>query len=491
MRHDSNSVDEDEKESLDFEATKEMVNLIVRAPLRRPKLAAAIFLLLTALGILAALFVTPLYTASEVLVITRNVITPTIGQQNAPPQDYDPTAGIWEAVKGRDNLTKLAQQTHLADKIRAPGDGPPLTDEAKLQLAVKMLEYRLNIKADGNTVAFVAEWTDAQTAYDLARGAVLNFLETRKADEISKYSEAIKLVEKSEQEERDGIDQALQDFMKLKWGVSPGSSTAGATSPSPGAQSPAAAAPAAATPAVASPVRPLGVGGPDVDLAKRLDDKKQQIRQTEEEWHRAQTEAHARLNELLVKFTPSHPSVIAQQSQVDRLSEEPANLKALKNEERSLIRELESQMTIKTDSRSAARPSGPIFVTPSVGTSRTPISKQDLEVSDPQSAMALEALQGRTRKFNEYSDNVSAMRLQLELARKAFETRYRTFKPAELPTKPKYPVRVILVWGGALLGLLLSIGVAAALDLASGRFIEPWQVRRRLALPVLGEVAGP
>ena len=65
------------------------------------------------------------------------------------------------------------------------------------------------------------------------------------------------------------------------------------------------------------------------------------------------------------------------------------------------------------------------------------------------------------------------------------------FKPAELPTKPKYPVRVILVFGGALLGLFLSIGVAAALDLASGRFIEPWQVRRRLALPVLGEVAGP
>lgn len=487
MRHDNNSADEEEKESLDYEATKEMVNLIVRAPLRRPKLAAAIFLLLTALGILAALFVTPLYTASEVLVITRNVITPNIGQQNAPPQEYDPTAGIWEAVKGRDSLTKLAQQTHLADKIRALGEGPPLTEDGKLQLAVKTLDYRLNIKPDGNTVAFVADWTDAQTAYDLARGAVLNFLETRKADEISKISEAINLVEKSAQDERDGIDQALQDFMKLKWGGSAGSSSGGAATPSPAA--PLSAVPAGGAPATPA-VRPLAAGGPDVDLAKRLEDKKQQIRQTEEEWHRAQTEAGTRLNELLVKFTPSHPSVIAQQAQVDRLSEEPANLKALKNEERSLIRELESQMSIKSD-RPAPRTGGPIYISPSLGSSRTPISKQDLEVSDPQSAMALEALQGRAHKFNEYADQVSAMRLQLELARKAFETRYRSFKPAELPTKPKYPVRVILVWGGALLGLFLSIGVAAALDLASGRFIEPWQVRRRLALPVLGEVAGP
>jgi capsular polysaccharide biosynthesis protein len=488
MRHDNNSVDEEEKESLDYEATKEMVNLIVRAPLRRPKLAAAIFLLLTALGILAALFVTPLYTASEVLVITRNVITPNIGQQNAPPQEYDPTAGIWEAVKGRDSLVKLAQQTHLADKIRAPGEGPPLTEDGKLQLAVKTLEYRLNIKPDGNTVAFVAEWTDAQTAYDLARGAVLNFLETRKADEISKISEAINLVEKSAQDERDGIDQALQDFIKLKMGWSPGSSSGAAASTSPGAPAP--VAPVGAAPAATPSVRPMAAGGPDVDLAKRLEDKKQQIRQTEEEWHRAQTEATARLNDLLVKFTPSHPSVIAQQSQADRLSEEPGNLKALKSEERSLIRELEAQMSLKGD-RPAPRPGGPIYIPPSLGTSRTPISKQDLEVSDPQSAMALEALQSRAHKFNEYADQVSAMRLQLELARKAFETRYRAFKPAELPTKPKYPVRVILVWGGALLGLFLSIGVAAALDLASGRFIEPWQVKRRLALPVLGEVAGP
>lgn len=481
MRHDNSSTDEEEKESIDYEATKEMVNLVVRAPLRHPKLSAAIFLVLTALGIVAAFFVTPMYQASEVLVITRNVLTPTIGQQqNGPPQDYDPSAGVWEAVKGRDSLIKLAQQVHLADRLRLASD-QPLTEEAKLQVAVKLLDDRFQIKGDGNTVSFITQWTDAQTAYDLAKGSVLNFLETRKGDEIAKISEAINLLEKSAKEEREGIDQALQDFMKLKTGWSGKSNLAPAVS---GAVA-AAPAPAYRPPAAATV-------GPDVDLAKRLEDKKQQIKQTEDEWHRAQTEAAARLNELLLKFTPSHPSVIAQQTQIERLAEEPANLKALKNEERSLIRELETQMGAKIAAAPTGGNSAPVIIPQlsSLGTPRT-MSKQDLEVADPASAVALDGLQSRVRKFNDYSDQIRDKRLQLELARKAFESRYRTFKPAEMPSKPKMPMRVLLVWGGALLGLFLSIGVAAALDLASGRFIEPWQVKRRLALPVLGEVAGP
>jgi len=143
---------------------------LLRAARRHPSVIVGVFILPMALGIGAALFVTPLYTASEVLV--------TAG---------DAPSGVWEAVKGRENLVKLAQRTHLADKVSY---SEPLTEEGKLQLAVRALEYRLNIRPlDGNAIAIIADWTDGQTAYDLAHGAVLDFLETREGYRTLKPAE--------------------------------------------------------------------------------------------------------------------------------------------------------------------------------------------------------------------------------------------------------------------------------------------------------------
>jgi uncharacterized membrane protein YcjF (UPF0283 family) len=52
-------------------------------------------------------------------------------------------------------------------------------------------------------------------------------------------------------------------------------------------------------------------------------------------------------------------------------------------------------------------------------------------------------------------------------------------------------VRLFWFGGGLGLGILLAILGTAAMDLARGRFIEPWQVKRRLDLPVLGEASPP
>ena len=44
---------------------------------------------------------------------------------------------------------------------------------------------------------------------------------------------------------------------------------------------------------------------------------------------------------------------------------------------------------------------------------------------------------------------------------------------------------------GLVLSVLLAFFVAAAKDLSGGLFLEAWQVRRKLSIPILAEVESP
>src|SRR5262249_3907734 len=114
MKHVSSSiVDDSDDESFDFAAAKDMLALFVRAPVRRRKLAAAIFVLVALAAGLASFKLNPTYEAQAAIVVQKNATLPTFGEtaKNAPNNDFDPAAGVSEAVKGRDNLVSLVRQT--------------------------------------------------------------------------------------------------------------------------------------------------------------------------------------------------------------------------------------------------------------------------------------------------------------------------------------------------------------------------------------------
>jgi capsular polysaccharide biosynthesis protein len=484
MRHDSRSMDDDsDDESFDLESTKEMASLVLRSPRRHPKLAALVFLSVAILGMVAALLIKPTFQSEAIILVQRNVALPAFGENQRNAQnDVDPAAGVQESVKGRENLISLVRQTHLTERYDGFKGQP--TEEEKVQALAKLLEFKVNVKTDGTTVTFSAEWSDPQTAYDLVAAAVHNFLDGRNTAEVSIISDSITLLEEHAKNERQGIDGAMEEFISLK----NGGKGAAAPPPAPGADG---AAPVYRP----RPVIPIELGT-DPDIAKKLEDKKQQIKETEEERRRQLSELKTQMAGLLGTYTPSHPAVTALQRKIDTLAEEPANLVALKNEERSLLSQIAAATGAKNDAlKAAARAGGPMPVMTAVptgaGKTATPLTKQDLEVSDPASAMALSKMQNRIHKYEEFMDQISAAKLQLDLARNAFKYRYSMYKPAEVPTKPKRPIQLLLGAAGAILGLLLALVVSAGVDLASGLFIEPWQVRRRLSLPVLGEVLRP
>jgi uncharacterized protein involved in exopolysaccharide biosynthesis len=461
----------DSQDEFDFAATKEMLVLILRAPLRRPRLAAVIFASVTLLATIAAVRARPTYEAQAAIVVQKNAMLPTFGEaaKNVPSNEIDPAVGVSEAVKGRQNLISLVQQTHLVDKTK----NPLTSDEDQLQAAVKVLERKLTVTSDGATVTFVADWSDPQTAYDLVSAAVHNFLDSRTAAEVAIVSDAIDLLEEHAKSERNGIDVAMEEFLRLKetWKTPTASSAAprvAGSSPQPGE----------------------AVGPAEqAEIARRLDEKKQQIKEMQEDRRRQLSELNAQMAGILGTLTPSHPTAIGLRRKIDAFSQEPPNLTALKNEERSLLNELAAITGPKDGAKGSA---GTLGILSTRGTGAASVaSKQDLEIVDPASAMALSKLQSRIRKYEDFMDQISAAKLQLDLARNAFKYRYSVFKPAEMPTRPKYPIRLLVIVGGTFLAAFLAAVVAALLDLASGHFVEPWQVKRKLSLPLLGEVIRP
>jgi uncharacterized protein involved in exopolysaccharide biosynthesis len=463
-------------ESFDFVAAKDMVVLVLRSPRRHPKLATAVFAIVVLLSVLAALKMKPTYEARAAIIVQKNAMLPSFGDsaKNAPSNDFDPAMGVSEVVKGRDNLVSLARQTHLLERMRDAPDAPASSPEEKLSALVKTLERRLTVTSDGSLVSFAAEWNDPQTAYEIVSAALHNFLDSRTAAEVAIVSDSIGLLEEHAKTERDGIDVAMEEFLRLKDGwKSPSSSTAAAH--------------------VAGAPRPhAGVdatsAGHRADIAKRLDETKQQIKEAQDDRRRQLGELKSQLAGALATFTPSHPTAIGLQRKIEALSDEPANLTALKNEERSMLNELGVMGGPKEGGGGSI---ASLLTSSASGKASPPASKQDLEIVDPESAMALSKLQSRIRKYEDFMDQISAAKLQLDLAKNAFKYRYGIYKPAEVPTKPKYPIGTFLVVGGTVLAAIVAALIAALVDILSGRFVEPWQVRRRLSLPMLGEVLRP
>ncbi|HKQ71334.1 MAG TPA: hypothetical protein VJT73_18450 [Polyangiaceae bacterium] len=474
MRYDhDNAADE---RPFDVHALKETAVLVLRAPRHHPKVSAVVFCVVAALGALAAWQARATYESSATLLLARNVTLPTFGDANRArtPSESDPAEGVSEAVKGRDNLISLVRQTHLVDRMAPPRPGEKaLTEEEKVLVTAKVLESHIAVKSDGTTVTFVADWGDPKTAYELVSGALHNFLESRHAVEVSIVMDAIALLEEHAKVDREGIDVAMDEFLRTKgeWKSAPEPLVAvgGGRSHTPGE----------------------GLG-PDPDIARRLEEKKHQIREIEDDRRKQLSELKSQMAGLLGTYTPSYPPVMALQRKIDALVDEPGTLAALKSEERSLLTELASGAKAAAKGSQLARaPSASVGFSPAAPLARGPAlppSRQDLELVDPASAIALSRLESRIHKYEESMDQIGAAKLELDLARSAFRYRYSLHRPAEIPTAPKRPIRAILAIGGTLLALLLAVGVAALLDWAGGCFLHAAQVRRKLSLSVLGEV---
>jgi hypothetical protein len=473
--------DDDE---LDVGSLKDRLRLAVRSPARHPMLAALTFFAVVVLAVIAAALTPRVYDAEVSILVERSV--PLSGIAGTPSDrrpEADPMRGVYEEVMRRDNLVSLVRGVHLVDRMTHPKAGLPgvkqrilralsgPSDPSRLEEeAVLLLQKQMGLRVEGGTFTIVAQWWDPQTAYDLVELARKNFFDGRNAAEVAIISDGIALLEEHARLERDAVDEALKQFEKAKSGIRQPKGEATATV----ARS-------------STAVRSDGLKvGPDPEVVRALEEKRRQVRDVQDDRNRRLAELRSQLAGLLSTYTPAHPSVASVQSKIDALSKEPAVLAQLEADERHLLAQLALPAA---EAQTTGGSTMQIATAPKASEAAKALSPEALSIVAPEAAVALGGLQSRIKKYEELMDRISAAKLDLAIADKAFKYRYAIFRPAETP---KHAVRgspgaVLTV--GLVLGAIFAMLAAVAKDLSGGRVVEAWQLEKKLGLRLLGEAA--
>jgi uncharacterized protein involved in exopolysaccharide biosynthesis len=462
-------------EGIDAELAIDFAKFVWGAPRRHPRGSLAIFVVV-ALVSLALAFLTPRsYEAEVKLLVQRAALVPTLGnpRRSVPTDSELPLRSVPEYVLRYENLVALVKGTNLVDRweaTRPPATrlkdavvqavaGPP-SEADRLRALVGVLEKRMRVTVEDDTIDLVVEWPSAQLAYQLVALAQQRLLDESFALDVSAITEAIAILEGHADAERQHVDAALAEMQRLRDALQP----------------------APASSAGAGARVEMVPGAPSAgrkDAMALLADKRRAIRDLEEQKQRRVGDLRAQLVQLRTQYTDEHPAVLELQRRITGADEDPAELSELRSEERALLAQLANEPRPAAVATTVAAPRG---ASAAVGRSSPD--------EDASYDLARTKLHTAERKYEELRDRIDAARIELDAARAAFKYRFTTLVPAEVPQKAKKPNPLMIGLGGIVLAAVLAFFVAAAADLASGRILEPWQARRAAELPVLGRVDG-
>jgi uncharacterized protein involved in exopolysaccharide biosynthesis len=505
---------------VDFRQIANYARFAVGAFGRHKMLAAGTFALALAMTAAAIILLPKTYHVGMKMLAQRNEVMAALSNPGrAVPWDADaPTHAAAETVLRRDNLVSLVRQTDLLnewERTRVPilrlKDAVmaklfrrrPSADE-KLDQLVGLLESRMFVTTGPTTEGTVQidlDWPDAQMAYRLVEAAQQSFLEARQVAERSAIGESIAILERYSATLHEEINRTLAELQKTK-AKSPSLVTTVAAAASLPARIPAMPPKVAALlPPPLEPARdalavdPLQDADPEIaPLKAALAAKRQEIATLEEGRQRQLSELRARLTQLTIVYTQTHPSVVTVQQSIAALSRDSPQAIALKAQADSLAAEygrraeavaaLQEERIKQEFGRRASVDSPPVrptrqrestareVTTPAAANDQTDFSSLQLRLELNQLSSVLERTDGA--------------RIELAVSQAAFKYRYTVIRPAQVPREPVRPNARVILASGVLGGLLLAFAAAVGMDVFGNRILEPWQVERQLGLHVLG-----
>ncbi len=492
------AAEQDDEEGLDLEKVKELAGFVVRAGRRHRTLAVMTFLIVAGLGLTAAATMPKTYSAQVKILAQASSGMRTLSGSNQDMNRVDePTKNVASMIMRHDNLVALVKQADLADRFdeaRAPAlrlkdwvvtwlFGPP-SDDDKLRILVATLERKVDIFADETTLVITVDWPNPQMAFDIATLLQKNFLEARYDSDLAVINDSIAVLQEHAKAGDEKVQAALVEYQK-----------AAAAAPPPPQLS-------AAAPAwrgyVASAPRPNGASSagtpaadPGVSLA--LEEVRLKIRALEQERQVLLDSLKQQLAQAQLTMMPKHPTVIALQQKVDAMGQPSPELLRLRDEERSLSAQVAAVAPSASVAAPPPPPAPPVFGQHATAeTSPSPALPNALQVrpgvEDGPTRLAQSRLQSAIEAYESSVARIDAANVELDIMRRAYKYRYTILSPAELPSKPKKPIAQIVGFASVVGAGVLAFLLAALSDVLGGRVLEPWQVRRRLKLEVLGEI---
>ena len=187
----------------------------------------------------------------------------------------------------------------------------PLTDDQKLRALVGILEKRLTVWTDNDSLNITVEWTDGEMAYELVNAVHKNFLEARYDSDVKVVNEAITILETREKTTAEAMDAALAELTRIELQRRNGGAAAApsASAPAPTASAaPPPPAPRAAPQATTTP--PAASAAETAEVAQQLEENRKRIKQLEEDRQRRISEAQTQLTDAQSTMGPLHPTVV-------------------------------------------------------------------------------------------------------------------------------------------------------------------------------------
>lgn len=441
---------------------------------RHKALFAGIWLGVVALSLGMVAVLPKTYEVTTTLQAQRAAMISALGSGITAGDADAPEKQAAETVLRHDNLVALVGETDLVhnwSKNRAPlmkmKDWiwgrlfKPPSEESQVEGFVGLLEKRLTVTSGEGTVTIGVRFPDAQLAYHLVEAAVQNFLEARHVAEISSIADVISILETRAAQAQAQLDDALRQLQQLR----------AARAERLGRQ-------VRRTPQARAPA-------PNQEASQLLvqaEGKRRAIADLEAFRQRRITELETRLVEARALYAATHPAVADVEQSLRALRQESPQVATLRREQAVLEAEAKQRGFLPDASAKGARPVEMALQ----ATARDPTDPREDE--DPDIDYAKSQVRHAVSRFNAMLDRVESARIEQDTAQAAFKYRYVVIWPAQRPRGSIQPNPALVLLASLVAGFFLAVMGTTMVDVASRRIVEPWQVKRSLGVPLLGEV---